>query len=308
MKKILTYLAIFIAGLIGLMALFPEQSTKLGISAERAISGLEYKTVVVGDETWHYLEGGPNDAEVVLLLHGFGGDKDNWTRFSKSLTDGYRVIAPDLPGFGESARHADWDYSLPPQRGRLEGFVQALGLDQFHLAGHSMGGHLAGLYAHKHPEQLLSLALFCNSGVIAPDESDMWRALANGDNPLIMESLEDFDALLTFASYKRPFVPWPVKGVLAQQALDYAEFNKSIFESLKADSSSNLEPVLADIETPALILWGEYDRIVDVSSVKVMQQLMPRTEVVIMKDTGHLPMLEYPADTATHYLGFIGSY
>ena len=103
MKKILTYLAIFIAGLIGLMALFPEQSTKLGISAERSISGLEYKTVVVGDETWHYLEGGPNDAEVVLLLHGFGGDKDNWTRFSKLLTDGYRVVAPDLPGFGESA-------------------------------------------------------------------------------------------------------------------------------------------------------------------------------------------------------------
>jgi pimeloyl-ACP methyl ester carboxylesterase len=305
MKKLMMYLVILVAGLIGLMALFPEQSAKLGMNAQRSVSSLAYKTVVIGDETWHYLEGGPKGAEVVLLLHGFGGDKDNWTRFSKSLTGGYRVIAPDLPGFGESIRHPDWDYSLPPQRSRVNGFVQALGLEQFHVVGHSMGGHLAALYTYKYPDQVLSMALFNNAGVDAPDENDMQRALAKGDNPLVVESLEDFDGVLAFASYKQPFIPWPVKGVLAQRALDHAEFNQSIFESLISDSSSNLEPILADIEAPVLILWGEYDRVVDVSSVNVMRPLLPRTEVVIMKDTGHLPMLERPAETATHYLGFV---
>ena len=308
MKKLLVCVLILVSGLIGLMALFPEQSAKLGIHAERSVSGLGHKTLVIGDETWHYLEGGPKDAEVVLLLHGFGGDKDNWTRFSKSLTGGYRVIAPDLPGFGESTRHPDWDYSLRPQRSRVNGFVQSLGLEQFHVVGHSMGGHLAALYTYKYPEQVLSVALFNNAGVDAPDESDMRRALANGNNPLIVESLEDFDGLLALASYKQPFIPWPVKGVLAQQALDHAGFNQFIFESLRSDSSSNLEPILADIEAPALILWGEYDRILDVSSVSVMRPLLPRTDVVIMKDTGHLPMLEHPAETATHYLGFIENY
>ena len=57
-----------------------------------------------------------------------------------------------------------------------------------------------------------------------------------------------------------------------------------------------------------LILWGDYDRITDVSSVDVMRPLLPMAEVVIMKDTGHLPMLEYPAETATHYLGFVDKY
>ncbi len=308
MKKLSIYLVILVVGLIGLMALFPEQSAKLGISAERSMSGLEYKTVVIGDETWHYLEGGPKDAEVVLLLHGFGGDKDNWTRFSKYLTGSYRVIAPDLPGFGESTRHPEWDYSLPLQRNRVSGFVQAIGIDQFHVVGNSMGGHLAALYTYKYPEQVLSMALFNNAGVDAPDENDLQRALAKGDNPLVLKSLEDFDRLLALASYKQPFIPWPVKGVLAQRALDQAEFNASIFESLVSDSSSNLEPILADIEAPVLILWGEYDRIVDVSSVSVMRPLLPRTEVVIMKDTGHLPMLERPAATATHYLGFVENY
>ncbi len=308
MKKLLMYLMILVAGLIGLMALFPEETAKLGMNAERSGSGLGYKTAVIGDETWHYLEGGPKGAEVVLLIHGFGGDKDNWTRFSKSLTGSYRVIAPDLPGFGESARHPDWDYSLTPQRSRVNGFVQALGLEQFHIVGHSMGGALAALYTHKYPGQVLSMALFNNAGVNAPDESDMQRALAKGENPLIVDSVEDFDGLIAFASYKKLFVPWPVKGVLAQKALDRSEFNQFIFESLKSDHLTSLEPILTDIENPALILWGEYDRILHVSSVNVMQPLLSRAEVVIMKDTGHLPMLERPAETAAHYLGFVEKY
>ena len=308
MKKLLMYLVILVASLIGLMALFPEEAAKLGMNAERSGSGLGYKTVVVGDETWHYLEGGPKDAEVALLLHGFGGDKDNWTRFSKSLTGSYRVIVPDLPGFGESAQHPDWDYSMPPQRSRVNGFVLALGLEQFHVVGHSMGGHLAALYTHKYPVQVLSMALFNNAGINAPEESDMQRALTKGENPLIVNSLEDFDALLALLTYKKPFVPWPVKGVLAQRAMDHAEFNQFIFESFKSDRSSGLEPILTDIENPVLILWGEFDRILDVSSVNVMRPLLPQAEVVIMKDTGHMPMLERPAETAALYLGFVEKY
>lgn len=308
MKKLLMYLVILVASLIGLMALFPEETAKLGMNAARSGSGLSYKTIVIGDETWHYLEGGRKDAEVVLLLHGFGGDKDNWTRFSKSLTGSYRVIAPDLPGFGESAQHPDWEYSLPPQRSRVNGFVQALGLEQFHVLGHSMGGHLAALYTHKYPGQVLSMALFNNAGINAPDESDMQRALAKGQNPLVVDSLEDFDRLLAFVSYKKPFVPWPVKGVLAQKAMDHAEFNQFIFESYISDRSPGLEPILTDIENPVLILWGEFDRILNVSSVNVMRPLLPQAEVVIMKDTGHVPMLERPAETAALYLGFVEKY
>ena len=308
MKKRLMYLALLVASLTALMALFPQQAAKLGIGLERSVSGLGYKTVVVGEETWHYLDGGPKDAEVVLLLHGFGGDKDNWTRFARSLTNGYRVIAPDLPGFGESERHPDWDYSLPSQRGRVNEFVRALDLEQFHIVGHSMGGHLAALYTYTYPEQVLSMALFNNAGVNAPVENDMQRALADGNNPLIVNSPQDFDELLAFASYKPPFIPWPVKGVLALQAMDHAEFNQSVFNALKSDSASSLEPVLADIEALVMILWGEYDRVVDVSSVNVMRPLLPQAEIVIMENTGHLPMLERPSETVTHYLRFVENY
>ena len=121
-----------------------------------------------------------------VLLHGFGGDKDNWTRFSRTLVQDYRVIAPDLPGFGDSARHADWDYSLLAQRNRLERFVAALNPGPLHIGGNSMGGHLAALYTHAHPEQVRSLMLLNNGGISAPERSEMWLAISRGENPLIL--------------------------------------------------------------------------------------------------------------------------
>jgi len=306
LKKMLVVLLGLFAALLALMALYPQKTTAIAFGIERNASGLDHKTIVIGEELWHYLEGGPKDADVLLMIHGFGGDKDNWTRFARSLTNTYRVIAPDLPGFGESRWHPNWDYSLIPQRDRVANLVQALGLEQIHLIGNSMGGHLSALYAYEYPDDVMSLTLIDNAGVVSPVESDYQLALAQGENPLILHSLDDFDRLIQYAAYEEPFAPWPVKGVLARRALDQAEKNQSIFNAIKSDSTVNLEPLLPRIETPVLIIWGEYDRILDVSSVEKMRPLLPQAEVIIMEDTGHMPMLERPSETAIHYLRFLG--
>lgn len=305
MKKLLLLLVLLAGLAVTWLALNPEEAARMGMDAERSRSDLVYKKRKIRGETWHYLEGGPADGEVVLLLHGFGGDKDNWTRFAAGLTDTYRVIAPDLPGFGQSARHPEWDYSLKPQRERVAQLAGALELAPFHIVGNSMGGHLAGLYAHKYPEQVQSLAFFNNAGIKEPNPSEMAQAVERGENPLVVNQPEDFDRLLDFVSHKKPFIPWPVKGVLARQAVEHAEFNQFIFLSYRSDRNSGLEPILAEIKAPTLILWGEYDRVLDVSIVDVMKPLLPQAEVVIMKDTGHVPMLERPAKTVAHYRNFV---
>jgi pimeloyl-ACP methyl ester carboxylesterase len=306
LKKMLFVLLGLFAALLALMALYPQKTTSIAIGIERYASGLDHKTIIVGGEPWHYLEGGPKDADVLLMLHGFGGDKDNWTRFAKSLTNTYRVIAPDLPGFGESRWHPNWDYSLFPQRDRVVNLVHALGLEQIHLVGNSMGGHLSALYAYEYPDGVMSLTLLDNAGVVSPVESDFQLALAQGKNPLIVHSLDGFDRLIEYAVYKKPFAPWPVKGVLAQRALDRVEKNQSIFTAIEGDSTADLEPLLAQIKIPVLIIWGECDRIIDVSSVEKMRPLLPQVEAIIMEDTGHMPMLERPSETAIHYLQFLG--
>jgi len=117
--------------------------------------------------------------------------------------------------------------------------------------------------------------------------------------------VDDFDFLLSFVAYKRPFAPWPVKGVFARRAVAHAESNHAIFDACNSDRNAGLEPLLTDIEQPVQIIWGEFDRVLDVSSIDVMRPLLPQAEVIIMKDTGHIPMLERPAETAAHYLSFL---
>jgi len=305
MKKIALSLLAVLVGLVGLMAAFPEDATRIMIGLERQRAGLELQSVVVDGETWPYLEGGSSDAPVLLLLHGFGGDKDNWTRFSRTLVENYRVIAPDLPGFGDSARHPDWDYSLTAQRDRLEGFVADLELSPLHIGGNSMGGQLAALYTHTHPEQVESLFLLNNGGIDAPTTSEFVLAVRRGENPLILSSPDDFDRLLSLAAHEPLFIPWPAKNILAQKTFEYASFNRYIFTALRDERRVRLEPLLGDIKEPVLIIWGEFDRVLDVSSIDVMAPLLPQAKVIVMQDTGHLPMLERPAETAAYYLEFL---
>lgn len=305
MKRALIFVAAILAAIIIWMALYPETATQLALRAERAANGLEYRVVSADGEIWHYLAGGPEDGETILLLHGFAGEKDNWNRFLGHLSGDYRVIAPDLPGFGESVRHPDWDYSLVPQRDRVHAFVTALGLSRFHLAGHSMGGHLSILYALEYPEQVVSLALINNAGVTSPIESQFMRNIYAGKNDLIIRSYDDFESMLSMVFEEPPFAPWPMKKGLAARAIAHADFNEAIFASLLRDFENGLESQLPDIACPVFILWGDNDRILDVSAVTVMQRALPQADAVVMENMGHMPILERPRETADYYRAFL---
>ena len=152
------------------------------------------------------------------------------------------------------------------------------------------------------------MGLFNNAGIESPTTSEFQVLLSKGENPLVVKSEKDFHIKLKWAAHVQPFIPWPVKGVMARRAVENGEFDERIYGQYKADRSAGLETKLAAIKNPTLILWGEYDRLLHVSSVEVMRPLMPQAEVVIMKDTGHVPMIERPAQTAEHYLAFINKH
>lgn len=308
MKKILLSIVVLVISAIALANLFPEKFMHYALKSERDRNGLEHKTVVIQNETWHYLEGGVGKPETVVMIHGFGGDKDNWTRFAGSITPHYRVISMDLPGFGESARHPGWSYRLGDQKDRLHKFLSAIGVMRFHLVGNSMGGHLTALYTHAFPQQVMTMALFDNAGVREPVASEMTKLREQGINPLIISDIDEYDDLLSFVSSKQPWLPGPAKKYFAQRALDNAPFNTYIYNQYKADRNAGLEGKLRDIRTPTLILWGEEDRVLDKSMIDVMTPLLSNEEVVIMPATGHIPMAERPAETAQHYLNFINKF
>ncbi len=264
--------------------------------AERSKAGLSEHRVVVADHTVVYLEGGSGE-EVLLLIHGFGGDKDNWTRMARHLGDDFRIIAPDLPGFGESDRLERENYGIQQQADRLAEFIQVLDIEGFHLAGNSMGGWIACWYVLRHPGQARSLILLNSAGVISPVKSEHLLNLERGYNTLLVDDVDDYDRLIEFVFADPPYIPRPLKRRFAEEASAQRPFNEKIWADIMSEGAF-LESRLAEIDVPAFIIWGDSDRVLHPSSVEVFTSGIAGAGSLIMKNCGHLPMIERPGETA----------
>ena len=135
-------------------------------------------------------------------------------------------------------------------------------------------------------------------------KSELFEDLERGENPLVVRQPEDFQKLLDFVFVQQPPLPAPLKRYLGERAVAASAFNAQIFEQLR-QRYIPLEPELPKIEAPTLLLWGDRDRVLDVSSIEVMRPLLKRPSVVIMENCGHVPMVERPEETAQHYQAFL---
>jgi pimeloyl-ACP methyl ester carboxylesterase len=109
----------------------------------------------VRGESWVWLQRGELDPArpVWLFVHGFTGSKENWLPLLRELPSDLQILAPDLPGWGESGRRADAGYGYAAQAARLAGLIEVLDLQQVHLVGHSMGGGIVALTAARYPQR-----------------------------------------------------------------------------------------------------------------------------------------------------------
>ncbi|MDE2150467.1 MAG: alpha/beta hydrolase, partial [Gammaproteobacteria bacterium] len=142
-----------------LYALFPQRLARAGIAVERSLASVTPKQLAIAGFKICYLDGGTagDDREALVLLHGIGADKDQWNRVTRCLRGRFRVIAPDLPGFGDSDKPPQADYSIPAQVENLKRFLDALGLDRVHLGGNSMGGLIAARFAARYQRRVITL-------------------------------------------------------------------------------------------------------------------------------------------------------
>lgn len=296
---------LFVALLLALFAFdrfAPATAARIGIGLDRRLSGLRRHVLQVGSVSMPYLEGG--SGAVIVLVHGFGADKDNFNRVARYLTRSYRVLIPDLPGFGEASRDAGASYAIGDQVGNLRAFLQQLGIERAHLGGHSMGGFVVAEYAARYPAAVASLWLLDAGGTAAAFNNPLFRHyLATGEMPLILQSPADIDAVLRACTVRRPLIPGSVLRLLGERgAADFALHTRIMQQITQAPF---LEARLTAIGTPALIVWGEQDAVLDPSGAAALKAIMPNSEVVMMPGIGHLPMLEAPRKSAQTYLAFL---
>ena len=275
--------------------------TRSALSVERWRSDLIRKEIVVPDGSHIvFLEGGTG--EPLVLLHGFGADKDNFTRVAHWLTAHYRVIIPDLIGFGESTHLPDADYRYAAQAARVHEFVAALGLSNIHLGGNSMGGGVALSYAAQYPQQVSSLWLMDTAGVAGAAPSEYVNMIMAGKpNPLLITTERDFPAMLNFVMSKPPYLPAPVMDTMARERIANMGLERVVFQQIALNSVND---AILGLRTPTLIVWGANDRVLSPATVALLQSLLPNAKAIIMPDTGHAPMIEQPELVAQDYLRF----
>lgn len=276
------------------------------ISWERSSAGLEPAQMNVDGLDIAYLKNEePVTGDTIVMIHGFGANKDNWTRLAKELTDEFNVYAIDLPGHGDSSKPLDIGYHFTEQTVRLEKILSSLNLGTFHMMGNSMGGAITALYAANYPEQIRSAVLFDPAG-IWEYESDLADQVIAGDNPLIPTKEGDFERLIDFALEKKPFAPWPIYDVMEDRAIANQEVNKVIFEDIRDSTmAAQFRESITAIQAPVLVLWGKQDRITDPGNADVFVQQIPDARKVLLDGVGHAPMIEVPEESARLFREFL---
>lgn len=232
--------------------------------------------------------------KAVVLLHGFCEDGLMWQHFAQELSNHYTVIAPNLPGFGSAPPLPGT--TLPYMAAAVRAMLQNLGISQYVVVGHSMGGYVALEMANQQPEALLGIMLF-HSTAFADDETKRANREAAitsiqqyGTRPFLTNF---FEALFTprFAR-QQPDVVQAMKN-RATQLLP-----QTLADALQAmKQRPDYTPKLADFTFPVGFIAGAADTFVPLHKTLTECHLPKVSAVHILPDVGHIGMLEQPLQT-----------
>jgi pimeloyl-ACP methyl ester carboxylesterase len=294
---------LLLGGVAGFVWFKPESALQLLFENTRQRADLERKEVVLaGGVRLAYLDGG--EGKPLVLLHGFGGNKDYFAPLARGLTPKYRVIIPDLAGFGESTKSADLDYSPTSQADRVHALLAGLDISSAHIAGTSMGGQIAATYAARYPQETASLLLINSAGIWSAKPSTIITNALQGNNAMLIGNVEDFLNLLDYITETPPKLPMPIARALADELIPLRPLHETISKQLLADS---IEARIAGLKVPTQIVWGDRDRIIDVDAVRILRELIPGSKVEIMSGVGHNITYERPHELLRLYVGFLSA-
>jgi pimeloyl-ACP methyl ester carboxylesterase len=258
----------------------------------------EHKRVVLRGLNVHYVQAG--QGPVVLLLHGLGTSLVTWSRNIEPLAAaGFTVLAPDLPGHGDSDKPAHLSYDPVDGALLIHQFLQSLDVARVSLVGNSAGGLVVGLFALSHPEKVDRLVLVASGGL---GRRVSWF-LRFFSLPILgdlfyqpqLQNVTDFSKRIFFQA--PPFLDEVLAEMNRVRALPGARRAglRAIRSSINFLGQRQLRyilPRLKQLPVPLLTVWGREDNIIPVSQAGVVRQELPHSLVRIMPQCGHWPHME----------------
>jgi len=232
--------------------------------------------------------------EPLLFLHGAAG-YPGWLPFFEKLAGKYDVLVPEHPGFGLSD-HPAWIRNVADTAMYYLDFIDGLGVEKIHLAGHSLGGWIAAELAARNSTQLASLTLIAPAGIRI-------KGILTGDN--FIWSPEEATRNLF---HDQSFAEKRLAQKPAEQEMDLILTNRFMAAKLGWEPrwfSPSLERWLHRIKARTFVLWGDNDKILPSAYAEVWGERVPGARVDIIPECGHLPLVEKADISAQKILAFL---
>jgi pimeloyl-ACP methyl ester carboxylesterase len=254
---------------------------------------------------------------VLLLIHGMAGSSATWQSIIPQLSKKYRVIAPDLLGHGKSAKPRG-DYSLGAFAVWLRDLLDELGVHRATVIGQSLGGGIAMQFAYQHRDYCEQLVLI-GSGGLGPDLSPLLRALSAPGAEFVLPVVAPQPVLslgnklgswLTSAGIQAPRAGqmWQAYSSLSDPAARQAFLRtlRSVVDH-RGQAVSALNKLHLTADLPALLIWGDRDRIIPVSHAYAAHDALTGSRLEVLEGVGHFPHAEAPTAVADILEDFIAS-
>jgi len=248
----------------------------------------------------HYQEAGDPNAPPMILIHGFAASNLVWSKvFLEFAAAGYRVIAPDLPGYGYSGKPRHLDYTIASQAEMIVSFLKRLGIDRAVFLGSSYGAAVAATIALDHAGLVEKLIMV---GAVNNNKPTRYLLMRLFGSPIIGDILSPLlvgSRRLLRLRMKRVYDrhSW----VLDERRVDARHLplrtrgaHRAIIRTVRRWDAERVSRDAHLLKQPTLLLWGDTDREVPLADGQRLHEAIAGSRLIVFRECGHLPHEEYP--------------
>ena len=294
----------FLFGISILLLVLIYNTTYADISLEdlkKEYANEESEFITIDGMQVHYRDEGIGFP--IVLLHGTAASLHTWDAWTEQLIKNYRVIRLDLPAFGLTGPNKNADYSIESYTRFLAQFLEKIKVDKFHLVGNSLGGNIAWNYAAEHLEKVAKLILIDASGLPTnkPQPAIFKMAKTPILNSLFLYLTPQFIIRKNIEQVYGNKLKVTDSLITRYHKMSLRTGNRKAFiDRAKIDFNLNKKSNLAklkSVKSPTLLIWGAKDTWIPLENGKRMDSLLPNSKLVILKNSGHVPMEENPEES-----------
>ncbi len=263
---------------------------------------LEEKFLHVDGHRIRYLESG-NSKNTLMLIHGLGASAERWSNAIPHFSDQYRVIVPDLIGFGQSDKPTT-DYTIDFFVNFLEKFVVALDIKHPSIIGSSLGGQISAEYASLHSQEMEKLVLVSPSGIMKKSTPALDGYMMAAMYPNKTSAKNAFELMEGSGKHVEEEI---ISGFVERMQLPNAKlaFMSTI---LGLKNSKSIKSNLESISAPTLLIWGTDDPVIPIIHAEGFVSSIKNCIFYKMNGCGHTPYVQDPKAFASKVLDFLNSH